>query len=192
VTVRTLTQAARYIDKVGWCLLFPKKGSDLPSLHEAAGRPEDWDGDMARFWGWKDELPLRGLAWYGVLVRGLKSFVSPALLADMYPRSGRVDDFRALDLSPAALSIADELLAQGPSPASLLRQVVGRKEYERATKELFRQLVITHYGTEEQPSGWPSAVIELTARAFPVKKKGRELAVAVARLEDIRQGRNAT
>lgn len=87
--VRTLSQAARYIDQVGYCLLFPIKGLRLPSLWAAvkgkssrdpsASLPSAssgstlrfdrasfnlvaaWDDDALRLWEWKDLLPRRRL-----------------------------------------------------------------------------------------------------------------------------------
>jgi len=46
---------------------------------------------------------------------------------------------------------------------------LGQARFTKAILELGRGLVVTHFGTEEQGAGWPSAVLELTARAFPVR-----------------------
>jgi hypothetical protein len=43
-----------------------------------------------------------------------------------------------------------------------------RNRYQRAAAELQRSLLTTNAGTEEQGSGWPSAVIDLTCRRFDV------------------------
>ncbi len=72
VVIRTLAQAARYIERVGFCLLFPSKKLPLPSLIEASkGRAlrnykpcADWSDDFVRLWKWKDELPRKRLAYY--------------------------------------------------------------------------------------------------------------------------------
>ena len=79
--VKRIDRAARFIDDVGFALLFPKATVDLPSLWQAASdRPlsegeGDWGPDMERVWRWKDELPRRGMAWYGEFVRDRKSVV---------------------------------------------------------------------------------------------------------------------
>jgi len=70
-----IDRAARFVDDVGFALLFPKAGVELPSLWRAttdrtpSEGEGDWGPDMDRVWRWKDELPRRGLAWYGEFVR---------------------------------------------------------------------------------------------------------------------------
>ncbi len=179
-----IDRAARFIDDVGFALLFPKAGIALPSLWEAASdRPlndavEAWGGsDIDRVWGWKDELPRRGLAWYGEFVRGRKSFLSPALLADLYPRSGRPDDFDDASLSDDARRIARILLRSGPQSTAALREALniegarGNERFGRARGELGRALITTGYGTADEGTGWPAAVVELTARAFKIPRR---------------------
>jgi hypothetical protein len=137
-----------------------------------------WGGsDIDRVWRWKDELPRRGLAWYGAFVRGRKSFLSPSLLADLYPRSGRPDDLDDADLSPDAYRIARILLLDGPQSTAVLREaldVQGRvagERFTRAVAELGRALVVTNFGIRDEGTGWPSAVLELTARAFTIPRR---------------------
>ncbi len=179
-----IDRAARFIDDVGFALLFPKAGIELPTLWEAASdRPlmdavDQWGGpDIDRVWRWKDELPRRGLAWYGEFVRGRKSFLSPSLLADLYPRAGRPDDFDEAGLSSDARRIARILLRSGPQSTAALREALdiqGSREAERfsrAKAELGRALVITNHGTADEGTGWPSAVLELTACAFRIPRR---------------------
>jgi hypothetical protein len=76
--IRTISQAAAYIDRVGFCLLFPVKDVPLPSLWAAlkGRRPRNfrlvaaWDEDAERLWEWKDEFPRRRRAYYGKYFRG--------------------------------------------------------------------------------------------------------------------------
>ena len=76
--------------------------------------------------GWKDELPRKGLAWSGRLLRGGRaSFLAPDLLADCYPRAGEPDDFRQAPLGAEARRVAETLLSSGPLPTAVLRQAVG-------------------------------------------------------------------
>ena len=179
-----IDRAARFISDVGFCLLFPKTGIELPSLWEAASdRPlmdavEAWSGpDIDRVWQWKDELPRCGLAWYGEFVRGRKSFLSPQLLSDLYPRRGHPTDFTDAPLSDEARKIARILLRSGPQSTAALREALaiegsrGAERFNRARGELGRALVVTGYGTEEEGTGWPAGVLELTARAFPIARK---------------------
>lgn len=179
--IGSVQRAAAFIEDVGFALLFPKAGIALPSLWavatEQALQDEEWGPDAERVWGWKDELPLRGLAWYGRFLRGRPSFLSPSLLADLYPRVGRPEDFEEAKLSRDAHRIARILLRSGPQPTSALREalaVEGRKggeAFTAALTELGRELVITHLGTEDEGAGWPSAVLELTVRAFTIPKR---------------------
>jgi hypothetical protein len=183
--IRSLERAAAFVDHVGFALLFPTRDVPLPSLYNAATERAagtawdiEWGPDAERIWGWKDELPRRGLAWYGKLVYGRGSFVSPSLLADLYPRSGRPDDFTEATLSEDARRIAEMLLLSGPTSTGTLREALGmegkkrQSRFSTAVAELGRQLVVTNYGVEEQGGGWPAAVLELTARAFEVPARG--------------------
>jgi len=180
---RTLARAAAFVDDVGFALVFPTRVSTpLPSLYEASSdRPLqnegvglDWSPDAERVWGWKDELPRRGLAWYGRFLRGRPSLLSPAMLADLYPRSGEPDDFRGAALDTDARRIAETILLSGPTSTALLREALdaygsmGRARFDRALTQLGRALVVTHLGIEEQDAGWPAAILELTTRAFEV------------------------
>lgn len=168
------------MDDLGFALLFPNAGIELPSLWEAASdRPlsevDDWGSpDIHRVWSWKDELPVHGLAWYGRFLRGRASFLAPRLLHDLYPRTGEADDFLDAPFGPDARRIAEVLLVEGPTSKVALREAVGadgRKgvaRFERALTELSKALVVTQFGTEPQSAGWPSTVLELTARAFDI------------------------
>lgn len=123
---------------------------------------------LVKVWRWKDELPRRGLAWYGTFLAGRGSFLSPSLLAALYPGAGEVDDHESLPLSPTAHEIVRPLVA-GPLPSAVLRRLVGdRNRYQRAVVELHRNLLVTTTGVQESRSGWPSTLIELTCRRFDV------------------------
>src|SRR5918993_3821827 len=183
--IRSIGQAGTFVEGVGFALLFPGSGVALPSLYEAASEQPGplsemaWGPDAQRVWGWKDALPCKGLAWSGRLLRGGRaSFLAPDLLADCYPRAGEPDDFRQAPLGAEARRIAETLLASGPLPAAVLRQAVGLQgrrggvRFSAAVVQLGRTLVCTSFGTEQVGSGWPSVVLELTARAFDLG--GRE------------------
>ncbi len=181
--IGSIERASAFVADVGFALLFPNKGVVLPTLYEVASdRPmeslgEDWGPDAERVWGWKDELPHRGLAWYAKFLRGRPSFLAPSLLADLYPRPGRPKDFEDAGLSAAAYRIARILLRSGPQSTTALREaldVEGRKAgeaFSNAVAELGRALVITHFGVEEEGAGWPTPVLELTARAFSIPRR---------------------
>src|SRR5918995_4243061 len=183
--IRSIGRAEAFVADVGFALLFPAAGVALPSLYEAASEQPmpfsemAWGPDEQRVWGWKDELPRKRLAWSGRLLRGGRaSFLAPDLLADCYPRAGEPDDFHQAPLGEEARRIAETLLASGPLPTAVLRQAVGLEgrrgsaRLSAALVELGRALVCTSFGTEQVGSGWPSVVLELTARAFDLG--GRE------------------
>ena len=172
--VRSIARAASFVDDVGFALLFPSERVLVPSLWEAvAGEDAEpfatgMESDEQRVWAWKDELPRRGLAWYGNFVASRGSFLSPSLLRWLYPGYGGTDDHADLELSRAAHEIAGAL-AEGPLPSATLRALIGdRNRYQRAAVELQRQLLVTTAGVQEQASGWPSAVLDLTCRRFDV------------------------
>jgi hypothetical protein len=178
--VGSLTRAAAFIDEVGFALLFPSPNVVAPSLWEAVAgdATEPFASGMGeneqRVWTWKDELPRRGDAWYGAFVGRRGSFLSPELLAALYPGQGGIDDHEALTLSPAAHEIAGALAGQ-PLPSDALRAFVGdRSRYQRAVVELQRNLLITTAGVQENRTGWPSALLELTCRRFDVGDRGDE------------------
>ena len=176
-------RAAAFIEDVGFALLFPNKGIALPTLFEVVTDQPiedlgwDWGPDAERVWSWKDEMPLRGLAWYGKFLRGRPSFLSPDLMRDLYSRAGRPDDFEEADLSPGAHRIARILLRSGPQSTAALREaldVEGKKAgdaFNKCLTELGRALVITHYGIEDEGAGWPTPVLELTTRAFKIPRR---------------------
>src|SRR4029450_6237150 len=177
--IRSISRAEAFVADVGFALLFPATGVALPSLYEAATEQPmafsemAWGPDEQRVWGWKDELPRKGLAWSGRLLDGGRaSFLAPDLLADCYPRAGEPDDFHQAPLGAEARQVAEILLASGPLPTAGLRQAVGLQgrrgsaRFSAAVVELGRALVCTGFGTEQVGSGWPSVVLELTVRAF--------------------------
>jgi hypothetical protein len=112
-------------------------GEDAEPFAAGMGVPEQ------RVWAWKDELPRRGLARYGRFFAGRASFLSPALLAALYPGAGEVDDHEALPLSAIDHDLA-RILAREALPSAELRAAVGdRARYERAAVELQRRLLVT-------------------------------------------------
>ncbi|MEU4194954.1 hypothetical protein AB0E69_23850 [Kribbella sp. NPDC026611] len=187
--VGSIERAAGFIGDVGFAVLFPAPRAVVPSLWEAvAGEDEEPFGagmgtNEQRVWTWKDELPRRGLAWYGAFLAGRGSFLSPELLSALYPGAGEPTDHLALDLSPAAHEIADAIAAE-PLPSATLRALIGdRSRYQRAITELQRNLLVTTAGVHESGSGWPAALITLTCHQFDVGG-GTDHTFAAARFVD--------
>ena len=62
--VRSAAEAVRFVDAVGFCVLFPLKNIPLPSMYYAVARRDihlgpSWDTYCQMIWNWKDELPHR-------------------------------------------------------------------------------------------------------------------------------------
>ncbi|MTD15666.1 hypothetical protein GIS00_17165 [Nakamurella sp. YIM 132087] len=173
--LRTQPQAVAFLADVHFAQLF---GTDatFPCLREVSRDDEvergksGWGEDLDRMWGWKDDLPLTGDGWYGHLVGGRLSLVSPHLLGLLYDHAGDEDDAdSAVGLSETSRRLADFLRRNGPTSTPVLREQVchSAADLAKARKELGRALLITHYGVDDSRAGWPSSVLELTARAFP-------------------------
>jgi len=186
--IRTIAQAARYIDRVGFCLLFPSKKLPLPSLIEASkGRAlrnykpcADWSDDFVRLWRWKDELPRKRLAYYGKYFRGRGVFLSLEFLAYFYcleGNHGTRDEYERLyregKITADAHVVCTALVERGPQATLELRYGLGweakrgNRRFKRALLELLQRLLIVHWGTKAETRAWESAVYQLTARAFP-------------------------
>jgi len=187
--VGSLARAAQFVEDVGFALLFPAPRALAPSLWEAVSGEDvepfaaGMGADEEKVWAWKDELPRRGLAWHGAFIAGRGSFLSPRLLAALYPAAGEAGDHESLPLSATAHEIARALAGQ-PQPSAVLRTLIGdRNRYQRAVAELQRHLLITTAGVRENRTGWPSALLDLTCRRFHVGP-GPDHGLAAARFLD--------
>lgn len=172
--LKTLRDAARFIDRVAFAVAYPSDEVLAPSLYEGVAGPDAvaWREGMGKaeslVWEWKDALPEAGLAWSGKLVHKRASLVSPQLLALLYRGEGSPDDHRDVELMPEAHRIADAL-AGGPLPTSELREIVGNKSrYDRAIVQLYQHLLVTSAGVRVQSAGWPVGLVDLTCHLFDV------------------------
>jgi len=70
--VSSIADAQRYINRVGFCVLFPVKNVPLPSLYFAVShrRNARWDKYAQLIWKWKDELPAKRKSFYAEYFRG--------------------------------------------------------------------------------------------------------------------------
>jgi len=180
--VKTAADAVRFIDAVGYCLLFPIKGLLLASLYFAVARkqPVTWDSDTEKVWRWKDELGLKRRAFYAKYFKGRGTFISLRLLPHflaMRETSVAPGDhgrfYAAGRISHDARTVWAALDQHGPLATLELRHAckkdskAGNARFKRAMLELQRLLVVVHFGTEEETAAWPSGRFELTCRAFP-------------------------
>ena len=182
--VRTAAQAAKWIDRVGIALLFPKADVVLSSLWEAVqgdrspqwavrdseGAFVGWTEEMGIVWGLKDELPERRLVCVGKHLAGVATCVAPRALPALYAltgRPGRVEDFRDA-VEGLELEVCEAVLDLGPVTAPALREALGaaKKDVDRAVLRLQRGLVLTNAGVVEQERGWGAVAVDLLARRF--------------------------
>jgi hypothetical protein len=189
--VRTLEQAAAFIDRVGIVLVFGKADVVLPSLFDAVCGPgADWavrdengkatafTPEFDRLWHWKDDLADRRLACAGRhLARDAAALISTKLVPAVYALTGRAgdpEDFRAMELTPLEREVAEAVLAAGPISAPELRRLLAtedKKGVDKAIKLLQRELVLTNAGVTEQDAGWPAVRQDVFARRWRARLK---------------------
>jgi hypothetical protein len=183
--IRTFSEAARFVDDAGFCMLFPVKSVPLPSLYYAVTRRnlfDDWIWDeySEMVWGWKDELPRRRRAFYGKCLRGRGTLISARQLHNFMAlfetaaEPGLHDPFYAAGrITEDARAVWQALEEHGPLATLELRHCcrmdakAGNIRYKRAILDLQRLLIAVHCGTEQEIGAWPSARFDLTWRAFP-------------------------
>ena len=180
--LRSLEQAAAWVDEVGLALLFPSGDYVLPSLwEEVAGSPEvDWSirdeegkyvaftPNMRKVWSWKDELPAGRLACVGLHVARTSSLVAPRLVASLYAATAEGRD--GIDGLELEIEQAAESLGR-PAGRRELRLLVGaeKRHADRAINALQRKLVLTNAGRTDEGSGWASTLHDLFARRWKAK-----------------------
>jgi hypothetical protein len=169
--VRTLEQAAKWVDEAGLALLYPNGDYVLPSLWEAATGHSDMDWEAPetwKVWAWKDELPAEHLACVGLHVARTSSLVAPALVSAVYALTAD----RRETLEGLEREIADASLELGRSATRReLRLLVGadKRLGDRAVNALQRKLVLTNAGLDTEGSGWGATLHDLFARRWKAK-----------------------
>jgi len=197
--VSTLAEAGRFLDHVGFCVLFPVKGVELPSLYFAAARkrPVIWDRYALLIWDWKDDLPKRKRGFYAKYFKGRGSFLSLGMLPHFLAIEGSaaaIEDaehyYRAGQITHHAKEIWEALAANGPMATLELRNAckmdskAGNVRFKKAMLELQRALLVVHFGSEQETAAWASGRFELTARAFPKQaNEARKISPESARTE---------
>ena len=187
--VRTLQQAAAWVDRVGLALLFPKADVVLPSLWEqvngtaernwsvrdADGRFVGWTEELGFLWSAKDELPAAGLVCVGRHLARSVACVAPRLLSTLV--AANRDDADGDD--PVVAAIA----AHGPMTGPQLREATGlpKKQVDRAVASLHHRLVLTSSHLVDEGGAWGALAHDLLSRkwALPSRLPAR----AEARLE---------
>ncbi len=183
--VRTAADAVRFIDAVGYCLLFPIKKLPLPSLYYAVARRgihlgPGWDTYCEKIWHWKDDLGLKRKAFYAKYFKGRGTFISlqllPHFLAMRETTAAPSDHERfyaAGRIGHDARTVWAALEKHGPLATLELRHAckmdskAGNARFKRAMLELQCGLLVVHFGAEQETPAWASGRFELTGRAFP-------------------------
>ena len=195
--VKTATEAVRFLDDVGFCLLFPVKNVALPSLYYAMARrtPITWDKYTAKLWEWKDELPRQRRAFYAKYFKGRGSFISlkflPHFLALRQSAAAPEDAERFYAVGRItydARALWQVLAEHGPLATLELRHAckmetkAGNARFKKAMLELQALLLVTHSGAEQETDAWASNRFELVSRAFPKQvEQARKIAPETAR-----------
>ena len=185
--IATLADARKYIDALGFCVLFPVKNVALPSLYWPVTRrgPDDdfvFDRYFEQIWRWKDELPRRRYAIYAKYFRTRGTFISleylPFFLAMRETAVGPTDHARLYAegrIRDDARSIWEALADEGPLATLELRHLchmetkAGNVRFKRAMLDLQSLLLVGHFGKEQETGAWESTRFELTCRAFPAQ-----------------------
>jgi hypothetical protein len=183
--IRTFNEAVKYIDAVGYCMLYPVGKVPLPSLYYAVTRknPHEemvWDKYAQMVWRWKDELPRRKRAIYTKYFRGRGTLISLKFLPHFLAMRGaplapseRERFYAEGRIREDARVIWKALDEHGPMATLELRHAckmetkAGNKRFKRAVLDLQCLLAVVHFGTEQETAAWASGRYELTCRAFP-------------------------
>ncbi len=178
--MRTLEEAAAFVDDVGLALLLPKADVVLPSLWEQVnGSPERswairdadgtfvrWSDEMGFLWGAKDDLPAASLACVGRHLARVVACVAPRLVPTLVAANGAEPE-------GAGLRIAEAIREAGPLTGPELREATGlaKKEVDRAVASLHHTLVLTGSHLREQDGPWGALAHDLVERKWPLPKR---------------------
>jgi len=204
-------QALAFINDVGFCFLFPESGIEIPTLWEAicgerrSVPVEHDDRALGDAWDWKDELPSRGVVYYGKLLRKKPMFVSLELLPHFYALSDNYGDledylleYQEGRLSEEARRVYEALLEHGPMPTSHLRRKSGlagkgnAARFDRAIAELQVGLKIVKTGISDANAWKYCYVYDVLMRRWPdlVTRAGAISSVEAQRTLLLRHLRN--
>ncbi len=162
--------ALEFIRELGFVLLMPISGTELPSVHAATRKQWSW-------WDWKQTLPQRKACYYAKILRRRGTFIAwhsfplfHAAYAD--PRSYR-RLYRDGLLDRAEKQILDLLDSEGPLMTRDIRLAFGprSKENTRRVKSMLVNLqtrfLITAAGGDT--AGWSHHRWDLVDRWVPVR-----------------------
>jgi hypothetical protein len=166
--IRTVPQAAKWVDKVGLALLFPKADIVLPSLWEQVSglQVTDWDREEMNFFWWaKDELPARGLTCVGKHLARHVACIAPRLLPTLVAANAEEPE--------GDEPVVDAIRKVGPMTGPELRDATGltKKDVDRRVASLHHGLVLTNSHLVHEGSTWGTLAHDLLARKWKVPKR---------------------
>jgi hypothetical protein len=204
--IRTVEEARAFVERVGFCFLWPIKGIEMPSLfHAIAGRVrsvpnQHGDPDLSKSWSWKDRALGKRWWYYGKLLRRKATLVSTDLLPAFYACSdnyGSLDDYLeeygAGTMTAEAKRVYEALLEQGPLDTVRLRREAhlaaegSKSRFDRALVELQVGLKVLPIGVAEAGAWRYAFVYELLQRHYPeLPERARVISRSQARRTLIR------
>jgi hypothetical protein len=161
-------QAARWVDKAGLALLFPKADVILPSLWEQVSGLQhvDWEVEEINFFWWaKDQLPDRGLTCVGKHLGRAVSCVAPRLLPTLVAANG--------DGAAGDEPVLEAIREHGPLTGPQVRHATGleKKVVDRSIASLHHRLLLTNSHLVDEGSTWGSLAHDVLARKWKLPRK---------------------
>ncbi len=184
--MRTTAAARRFVRSVGFCLFWPTRGLEAPTLlHAIAGRALPLGGGydhpaFGRSWNWKDQALDKRWWYYGRLLRGRATLVSLDWLPAFYALSENYGDpedylqqYQDGRLSSEGRAVYEALLRLGPLDTVRLRKEArlagepAKARFQRALAELQEDLKVLPTGVAEAGAWDYAFVYDLVSRWFP-------------------------
>lgn len=205
--LHTVEQARTFVEEVGFCHLWPIKGTEMPNLfHAIAGRVrpvpnEHGDPDLGRCWGWKDQSLDQKWWYYGKLLKRRATLVSLVEMPYFYALSENYGDLNDYlqeyedgRLTAEAKAVYEALLEHGPLDTVRLRREArmaaasAKSRFDRALVELQFGLKVLPVGIAEAGAWRYAFVYEVLPRWFPrVPERARAIGRGEARRHLLRR-----
>jgi hypothetical protein len=172
--------AIAFVNACGFCTWGPVPRLSFPNLAEAMG--ETATSVLDRTWSWKDDLHFEQKLYYGKIIAGQPSFLSPDYLPDFISALAGRDLEQERDvtrlyfdgrLSGEAKAIYDWLLDHPAQPTRELRRGTRlgdpskKLATERALVELQRRFIVCKVDLTGRTHGTYSYVWDLAERFWP-------------------------
>jgi len=162
--------AVRLISELGFVLLMPISGAELPSIHTATRDPWSW-------WDWKQTLPERKACYYAKVLRRRGTFVAwewfPAFCAAYADPRPYWRQYREGLLTREEKQILDLLDERGPLMTREIRLAFGSRSKQNTRRvkstlvDLQRRFLITAAGGDTE--GWSHHRWDLVERYAPAR-----------------------